>query len=198
MRGNPVRSLGCPPARRPRWLSAVVAIGLVSLACENGPVLRVDGRLEHSEHGYSIADPNSQSASGIRWQPIELEHAEFAFTDGRGGSMTMLRECRGAAAPALLARQLRIGIERSSDSVRDAHSVELHGDAGWTQTFAAAGEGRDLLLRSVTLSAKLCTYDWILVGAGEKERDASFDRWWTSFVRAGGPGPGDRATGAGQ
>ena len=119
---------------------------------------------------------------------MDVERAEFAFQDGRGGSMTMLRECRGAARPALLARQLRIGIERSSDAVTDSHALELNGDPGWAQTFQVVEGGRELLVRTVTLSADLCAYDWVLVGAGEAERDAAFDLWWSSFVRVGAPG----------
>lgn len=186
MRGNQVRTPGRLPAGRLRWLRAVgVAVALLSLACENGPVRRVEGRLEHSRHGYSIADPAVSPAQGAKWSPIELERAELAYTDGRGGSMMMLRECRGDAAPVLLARQLRIGIEGSSDSVTDAHPLELRGDAGWAQTFAVIEDGRELWLRSVTLSAELCTYDWVLVGAGDAGREASFDRWWSSFIRTG-------------
>ena len=196
MRGNQVRTPGRPPAGRLRWLRAIVgAFALLLLACESGPVRRVEGRIEHSKHGYSIDDPAGSPAQGAKWSSIDLEDAEFAYTDGRGGSMTMLRECRGDAAPVLLARQLRIGIEGSSDSVTVAHPLELRGDAGWAQTFAVIEDDRELWLRSVTLSADLCTYDWVLVGAGDAEREAAFDRWWSSFVRTGAPGAA--GTGAG-
>lgn len=173
------------PSRTQLVVDLVVATLGLSLACTADFVLGSDGRFRHAKHGYSIADPALQTAG---WKALDLPTAELAYSDGYGGSMTMLRECRGSAQPQLLARQLRIGLERLDEPVIESHPVGLGGDPGWSQTFLVVEGAEEVLVRSVTLSAGLCTYDWVLVGAEDSARQNAFDLWWSSFERTGSPG----------
>lgn len=148
-----------------------------------------DGRWRERTGAYSILDlaaPHVSSgmaeSAPLAFRRVRVEGAELAYRGPSGSTLTLLRECGRADAPiALLARQLRIGAIGEGDELLDSSKVAIAGEEGFAQLFRAF-EGREsVLVRSVTLRSGGCTYDWVLVGAGDAAVDAAFERWWRSF-----------------
>jgi hypothetical protein len=79
-----------------------------------------------------------------------------------------------------MARHLVIGF-RDRELVA-AGPVAVDGRGGWEQAFDTRSEGSAVLVKTVTLVAGDCAFDWILaarepIGSVEQV----FDAWWQSF-----------------
>jgi hypothetical protein len=84
------------------------------------------------------------------------------------------------ASAELMARLLVIGF-RDRELVA-AGPVSVDGRGGWEQAFDTSSEGSAVRVKTVTLVAGDCAFDWILAArepVGSVEQ--AFDAWWQSF-----------------
>lgn len=92
--------------------------------------------------------------------------------------------------PQILARHLRIGLPEHT--LRQSYPTEASGHPGWAQVFDVGSRGSVVRVKTVTLVASGCAFDWVLsVPAGEDFEAAArdFDAWW-STLRFDGAGSG--------
>jgi hypothetical protein len=140
-----------------------------------GPLSKQDGGWRHARHGYTIERPDAA------WHRIDVEGAVLAFRRGAGQTISMQTRCgRPVASAELMARHLVIGF-RDRELVA-AGPVAIDGRGGWTQAFDTGSEGATVRVKTVTLVAGDCAFDWILAARepiGSVEQD--FDAWWQSF-----------------
>ena len=173
--------LAATPVRATRALLAV-ALGA---GCAGDLALGEEG-YRHRRHGYTVGVPEPA------WERVNVAGATLAFHRGRE-TMSLQSRCgRPVANPAVMARQLVIGIE--DRRLRQAGPVTVDGRDGWTQTFDAGAEGGPVRVKTVTLVAGRCTFDWTLAGSKDfAASERAFDAWWQSFhldresVAVGGP-----------
>ncbi|MCP5045456.1 MAG: hypothetical protein GY944_30880 [bacterium] len=133
-----------------------------------------------AEHGYSL--PHPASAQGVAWQPVSVDDAAVAYRGPDAAYMALTSRCEQPEQvdPAVLARQLLVGIE---NRVRvESEAFEFAGGRAFAQVFEA-GEGDDVLrTRTVTLVRGDCVIDWVLaVRAGNLAVEESFELWWRGF-----------------
>jgi hypothetical protein len=168
--------------RRP----AALGIALLTLPGCAHDLVAVDGGWRSTRDGYRIGAP------GAGWERFELDGAALAFREGGARSMSLQARCRRPVAePGILARHLVIGIPEHT--LRQAGPTQVAGRSGWTQTFDARLEGRTARVKTVTLVAAGCAYDFVLVASrGFEVGERDFDAWIASFSppeldTAGGP-----------
>jgi hypothetical protein len=168
--------------RRP----AALGIALLWLPGCAHDLVAEDGGWRSTREGWRIDAP----APG--WERFELEGAALAFREGREKSMSVQARCRRPLAePAILARHLVIGIPEHT--LRQAGPAAVAGRSGWTQTFDARLDGRTVRVKTVTLVAAGCAYDFVLVaGEGFEASEQDYDAWTRGFSppeidTAGGP-----------
>lgn len=170
-------------------------VALVIVSCATGPIAVDADRYAHHRLGYAIDRPDV--APG-RWERFRHPGADLAFTRplaaGNDATMILMSECgRSQAGPGVLARQLLIGV--GSRTPLASGPVEWNGQAGWSQTLEVEEEGQRVRVKSVTLPAGKCTFDWVLVARGDfEESESEFDRWWRTFEYA----PRETADGEGE
>jgi len=166
------------------------SIAIASFGCASDLVAVGEGSgagFRHRSLGYTISVP--AESRDEPWRRVSVEGADLAFSqrvaEGEA-TMTLLSECRSSVAPPVVrARNLLIGV--SEHTVRASGPVELHGDDGWSQTFDLEQDGVPIRVKAVTIVSGDCTFDWVLVAPGPLgDTERSFDRWWSSFVRADG------------
>jgi len=174
------------------------ALGLTLLllpACARDWV-RENGVWRSTRAGFRIAEPaavggpDAVGGPGARWERFDLEGAALAFRRGKLETMSLQTRCgRPVASPAILAGHLVIGIPERT--LRQAGSLLVAGQSGWTQTFDARLENRTVRLKTVTLVAAGCAYDLMLVSKGEFEpAERAFDAWVDSFALNDGASAG--------
>jgi len=156
-----------------RWRGCAVAVVAALCDCASGPTLH-GGVYRDRERGFAIAAPPPD------WQRIGVEDARLAFRGPNHESMALLTHCdAGDAAPAVLARRLRVGL--GAHQLDEEHTTELAGRPAEVQ-WITVGESR---VKAVTRVASPCVEDFVLVarddfGAAERV----FDAWWASFAPA--------------
>jgi hypothetical protein len=157
--------------------SGIVALatGALVLAACASPLVQEDGAFVNRERGYRIAVPPES------WRPVPLEAADLAFSGPGGARMSLGSRCgTPLATPEVLSRHLVIGVRHRR--LLDEGAVTLDGHAGWTRTYKVEIEGTTRYLKSVTVVAGRCVYDWVLLAGGDTpEVERTFDRWWASF-----------------
>jgi hypothetical protein len=143
-----------------------------------GPLAAVEGGWRHRRHAYTIGRPDGPGAA---WERIEVEGALLAFRRPGGETISMQSRCgRPVASAQLMARHLVIGI-RERELVADG-PVPVDGRSGWSQSFDMRQEGVRVRVKTVTLVAGECAFDWVLATRGPAEpAEAAFDAWWQSF-----------------
>jgi len=162
------------------------ALGLV-VGCVNSPLRWVgseDRDRSHFEHvkiGYRISYPDLPAEE--RWSAASLEGADLAFRGPRGDQMGMLSECRATDAEVnLLSRNLALGFR--DQKLLASRPVAVGGLSGWERVFETATLGRIARVKTVTVRAGGCTFDWLLVSAPGLRfvaLEPTFDRWVASF-----------------
>jgi hypothetical protein len=155
-----------------------LALALVGAGCA-GPMARVDEGYRHRHHDFTIGPPDS---SGGPWEAVEVTGAALAFRRPGPQTLSLKSLCgKPVADPQLMARHLRMGLSDEWE-VLASGPVDVAGRSAWSQTLAATRNGVPLHLKTVTLVAGGCTFDWILTAAGAfAPAEADFDRWWASF-----------------
>lgn len=174
------------PARRPGptgsvgvvLLAAAVALS-AGASCAGTPLPPSGGRWEHPKHGYAIDAP--QIAPEV-WEAVSIDGADLGYRRPDGSALTLMSDCgRGSAPPSLLARQLLIGT--AERELLTSEPIELAGDPGWRLAFRTREQGREVTVRSVTLTSGGCTFDWVWVAPGRTDEAPWFEDWWASFTR---------------
>jgi hypothetical protein len=141
-------------------------------------MLRIEGGYRHRRHDYTIAKPDGP---GEAWQRVRLEGAALAFRRSGPESVSLQSRCgRPVAAPVFMARHLVIGLPERT--LVAAGPTQVAGRDAWTQTFDTVQEGVSVRVKTVTLVAADCSFDWILATAAAFEpAEQAFDAWWGSF-----------------
>jgi len=155
------------------WLR-VAAVLWLAAGCASD-IAVAGGRYRHTRYDFSIGSPDPS------WKRGELEGAWLAFRRPGPQTMTLQVHCgRPITQPAIMARHLTLGI-RDRVTVQ-AGPLQVAGGDGWSQTFDTHADGVPVRVKTVTLVAAPCVYDWTLAAAvafEDAERD--FDAWWASF-----------------
>lgn len=157
----------------------------VSLGCASDPITTQGPRYRHRTLGYEIGFPSSQFAE---WERFEVKGADLAFRTrsqdsgpAETSTMSLQSACRKTAAdPSMLARHLRIGLDQPK--LLSSGPVEVDGRDAWQQVFDTREQDHSVRVKTVTVLAGGCTFDWILIARGDFEPlERSFDAWWASF-----------------
>jgi hypothetical protein len=154
---------------------------LLLLGCASDPFVVDGGRLVHPRHGFSVDVPERPP-----WERVSLD-AAAAFRTGGSARMSLQSGCgRPVAEPRIMARHLVIGL--SEHTLRQSGPVAVGGWPGWFQVFDTLHGGSAVRVKTVTLVAERCTFDWILSArSGFETAEPSFDAWWRSFEFAATP-----------
>ena len=169
-------------AHRVRAAWAGIALAIPALwGCAASPLKAVDGGFVDERHGYRIGLPPDASPP---WRAQEVEGSLLAYERPGPSRMTFSSRCGvPLTRPQLLARHLRIGIP--AHVVRAEGPVELGSLSGWQQVFDADASGGAVRVKTVTVTANGCAFDWVLVArdAADFERaERGFDAWWQTFA----------------
>src|SRR5262245_6129437 len=162
-------------ARRLRGTWVGVALTLPALwGCAASPLSAVDGGFVDKRHGYRIGTPPDADPP---WRAQKVEGSLLAFERPGPSRMTFSSRCGvPLTRPQLLARHLRIGIP--AHVVRAEGPIELGSLEGWQQVFDADAERGAVRVKTVTVIANDCAFDWVLVAreASDFERaERDFD-----------------------
>ena len=159
------------------WVGLLGAL-LIGAGCAGRPMSRIEGGYRHQRHDYTIAKPDGP---GEVWQRVTMEGAALAFRRPGPEFLGLQSICgRPVAEPVFMARHLLIGLPERTLVV--AGPARVDGRNAWTQTFDIVQEGVSARVKTVTLVAAGCSFDWILATAGAFEpAEQAFDAWWGSF-----------------
>jgi hypothetical protein len=164
-------------------LALLWLVGPLAQACASELTV-VNGRLEHGQQGYSVALPSPSS-----WKRVSVEGAVVAFRGPGRTLMSLQSRCgRPLAHPQILARELMIGLPPRH--ILEAGPVAVGPWQGWTQTFETQEKGEEVRVKTVTLVARRCIFDWVLSSNdGFASAAPDFDAWWQSFELQPGETP---------
>lgn len=148
----------------------------LALGCAGETLVTRDGRLRSERDQFSVDTPARPP-----WTPISVDGALAAFRAPGPAFMSVQSRCgRPLASPQIMARHLEIGLPERM--LRQSGPVGVGDWQGWSQVFDTLEEGAVVRLKTVTLVAGDCTFDWILSArAGFEDVEPSFDAWWRSF-----------------
>ena len=80
----------------------------------------------------------------------------------------------------MLARSLLIGVDQRV--LRQSGPVAVGSLQGWSQVVDVEESGRVRRLKTVTLLAERCSYDFLLIAGDDFEGlEPGFDAWWGGF-----------------
>jgi hypothetical protein len=149
--------------------------------CAASPLAPVDGGFVDERHGYRIGLPTRAEPP---WRREKVEGSLLAFERPGPIRMTFSSRCGvPLTRPQLLARHLRIGIP--------AHVVRAEGPVahasleGWQQVFDADAARGAVRVKTVTLTANACAFDWVLIAREASDFESAerdFDAWWKTFA----------------
>lgn len=168
-------------ARRAGFARAVSAGGalgtLLALGCATTHVVVEGGRLRDAQEGYSVA-----LLAQPPWTPVSIEGTDLAYRGPGAVLMSFQSRCgRPQAAPQIMARHLVIGLPERQ--LRQAGPVAVGEWRGWSQVFDTLERGRAVRVKTVTIVAGRCTFDWVLSAREDFEKaQIVFDTWWQSFA----------------
>ena len=159
------------------WVGLLGAV-LIGAGCASSPMSRIEDGYRHRRHDYTIARPDGP---GEAWQRVTLEGAELAFRRPGPEVLSLQSRCgRPVAAPVFMARHLLIGLPERT--LVAAGPTQVDGRDAWTQTLDTVQKGVSVRVKTVTLVAADCSFDWILMTAADFEpAEQAFDAWWDSF-----------------
>lgn len=159
------------------WVGLLGAL-LIGAGCASSPMSQIEGGYRHRRHDYTIAKPGGP---GEAWRLVSVEDAALAFRRPGPESMSLQSRCgRPVAAPVFMARHLVIGLPERT--LVAAGPTQVDGRDAWTQTFDTVQGGVSVRVKTVTLVADGCSFDWILATAAAFEpAEQAFDAWWGSF-----------------
>lgn len=156
-------------------LTLSLLVLVLGAGCATTSLSPSEGGYSHRRHDYTIGRP----ASG--WEQVKVDGAAIAYRRQGPSTMSLQSRCgKPVATPQLMARHLVIRLpERELVS---AGPVAVAGRSGWVQVFETHEHGVDVRVKTVTLVARDCTFDWVLASTGSFEAaELDFDAWWETF-----------------
>jgi len=151
----------------------------VAWSCAS-PLRAVDGGFRHEELGWWVAEPPETAPP---WRRADVEGAILAYRRPGPTWMSLQARCRvPLTEPQILARHLRINIP--DHTLRESYPAEASGHPGWVQVFDVSANGSVVRVKTVTLVARGCAFDFLLSvhgGRGFPASAESFDAWWSSL-----------------
>jgi hypothetical protein len=152
------------------WLAA-------ALGCA-GPFAVTDAGYRHRQHDYAIAAPDG---SGPAWERVEVEGATLAFRRAGPDTISLVSRCgQPVAAPQIMARHLVIGVPDRTEVA--SGPIQVAGRSGWVQRFDVTHGGLVVRVKTISLVADGCSFDWMLASSGGFEAaESAFDAWWQSL-----------------
>ena len=158
-------------ARLVRWIPVL----LLGAGCAT-PSLSVSGQgFSHRRHDYTIG----RAPEG--WERVKVDGAAIAFRRSGPNTMSLQSRCgKPVATPQLMARHLVIRLP--DRTLVSAGPIAVAGRSGWSQVFDTVEHGVSVRVKTVTLVAQDCTFDWVLASTGSFDAaEVDFDAWWASF-----------------
>lgn len=164
-------------ARVAALVGALCAAWLVACA-GGGDLVATNGRYQHRYEGFSVPDP---AVADPAWRRIKMRRTQLAYEREGGARLSLYSECdRTPTTPQVLARSLLIGVE--SRVLRQSGPVAVGSWQGWSQIADVEEGGRVRRLKTVTLIAERCNYDFLLIAGDDFEAlEPGFDAWWGGF-----------------
>ncbi len=156
-------------------LAPWIPVLLGSAGCASTSLSVTGQGFAHRGHDYTIA------AAPAGWKRVEVDGAVLSYRLGEPNSMSLQSRCgKPVTSPQLMARHLVI---RVPDWKRvSAGPIAVDGRNGWVQIVDTVQDGASVRLKTVTLVASNCTFDWMLASSsGFDSVEADFDAWWSSF-----------------
>ena len=159
------------------WVG-LLGVVLIGAGCASSPMSPTEGGYRHRRHDYTIARPDGP---GEAWQRVTLEGAALAFRRPDREFLGLQSRCgRPVAEPVFMARHLLFGLRERT--LVAAGPTQVDGRDAWSQTLDTVQEGVSVRVKTVTLVAAGCSFDWILMTPGAFEpAEQAFDAWWGSF-----------------
>ena len=159
------------------WVGLLGAV-LIGAGCARSPISPIEDGYRHRRHDYNIARPGGP---GEAWQRVTLEGAVLAFRRPGPEALSLQSRCgRPVAEPVFMARHLLFGLRERT--LVAAGPTQVDGLDAWTQTLDTVQEDVSVRVKTVTLVAADCSFDWILMTAADFEpAEQAFDAWWGSF-----------------
>ena len=159
------------------WVGLLGAV-LIGAGCASSPMSPIEDGYRHRRHDYTIARPDGP---GEAWQRVTLEGATLAFRRPGREFLGLQSRCgHPVAEPVFMARHLLFGLRERT--LVAAGPTQVDGRDAWSQTLDTVQEGVSVRIKTVTLVAAGCSFDWILMTPGAFEpAEQAFDAWWGSF-----------------
>jgi hypothetical protein len=159
------------------WVGLLGAV-LIGAGCARSAISPIEGGYRHRRHDYTIARPDGP---GEAWQRVTLEGAVLAFRRPGPEALSLQSRCgRPVAAPVFMARHLLFGLRERT--LVAAGPTQVAGRDAWSQTLDTVQDGISVRVKTVTLVAADCSFDWILMTAADfGPAEQAFDAWWGSF-----------------
>jgi len=157
-------------------LAGALLGSLLAFGCAGKSVVIADGKMRYERHHLTVSVPEQPP-----WERTSVDRAIAAYRAPGPAFMSLQTRCgRPVASPQVMARHLVIGIP--DRALRQSGPVAVGAWQGWSQVFDTMEKGAAVRLKTVTLVAGGCTFDWILSArTGFEEVEPSFDAWWQSF-----------------
>jgi hypothetical protein len=158
-------------ARLALWLPVL----LLGAGCASTSLSATKQGFTHRRHDYTIGPVPAG------WKRVNVKGAAIAFSRSGPNTMSLQSRCgRPVASPQLMARHLVIRLP--DRELVSAAPTLVDGRNAWSQVFDTPGEGVSVRVKTVTLVALDCTFDWVLASSGGfAAAESDFDRWWESF-----------------
>jgi hypothetical protein len=147
-------------------------------ACASGELLARDGRLVHRSAGFSVPDV---ALADPTWERVRVRRTQLAYERAGGARISLYSECdRTPTTPQVLARSLLIGL--GAYVLRQSGPVAAGPLQGWSQVVDVEQDGQVRRIKTVTLLAPRCSYDFLLVAGEDFEAlEPGFDAWWSGL-----------------
>lgn len=153
------------------WIPAL----LLGAGCASTSLSVTQDGFRHRRHDYTIG------AAPAGWKRVEVEDAAVAYRRRGPNTMSLQSRCgKPVATPQLMARHLVIRLQ--DREVVAAGPIPVDGRNGWVQVFDTVEGDVTVRVKTVTLVARDCTFDWVLGSTGDFDAaEVEFDAWWASF-----------------
>lgn len=152
-----------------------IPVALLSFGCATAPISLTEQGIKHRRHDYTIDRAPS------RWERLKVEGTVLSYRRRGPNTMSLQSRCgKPVASPQLMARHLVIRLPERT--LVAAGPIAVDGRNAWTQVFDTAQRDTTVRVKTVTLVARDCTFDWVLASSGDFEgAEVDFDAWWGSF-----------------
>lgn len=159
-------------------LVTVLCAAWLGACASGGDLVAANGRYLHRSLGFSMPDP---AAADPAWQRTHVRRTQLAWERPGGARLSLYSECdRTPTTPQVLARSLLIGVEQRV--LRQSGPVAAGNLQGWSQVVDVEEAGHVRRLKTVTLIAERCSYDFLLIAGDDFESlEPGFDAWWAGF-----------------